>query len=1519
MTTPANIAHLHNHTAHSPLDGISKLDDLIAAAAADHNPALAITDHGTLAGTWNFAKAAHKAGIKPILGMEAYLSIGRRHEHNHLEVPNDAATDGSDDGTQTGTKVKRYQHLTLLAATEQGWSNLQYAALEAENTWWYKPRLDFDLLGSTRQTPTGQVRVAHGMIAGTGCLGGPVAGPLLAGDYATARANTALMVDLFGPDGVFVEVMDHGIPAERQVIGDLVKIANEFSLPVVATNDAHYVHADQAHAHDVWLCVGENQRTKAGKNVRVDDTNRFRFNGTGYHLRTAAEMHALFGNQPGTENAVANTLLIAERVSDNVFGTIRTRLPRYRVPDGHTTSAEYLHKLVLEGARRRYGTDTNGTIQIPASVAQRLRAEFDTITAMGFEDYFLIEHDIVDWAKSDRGLPTDRHPDGEPGRKRPILIGPGRGSAAGSCVLFCLGVTNVEPLESGLLFERFLDPSRDDLPDVDTDIQASRREEVVAYIRSRFGSDYVARIGTWTAAWSKRAIKDVARVTDRTPLANTITKTIHIQGKPEDTPLSLMRHPERLKDGQPDAGIDLRQLLDTNPDAADLVDLAEQVEGVVSGESIHACGIVIGDEPLPGLIPMRMDRRKNANPDDTVTAWEAHGVSDFGLVKFDWLFLNDLDSVDTCVQMITDATGEHIDVYNLPKDPNDPRVQKTWDLLAAGKTAGVFQLAGDGITDLTRKVRPSSTEDLSSILALFRPGPMAAGMHEAFVRRRNGTEPVDYSMYTPDPAEQSVIREVLNPTLATVTYQEQLMELGRSVADFQPAQTNRLRRAFSKKNQTEMDAVRDMWIAGGMSPVRSDGTPKVPFRRDTLETLWVTFDGSAKYLFNKCLTGDTVVVVGSGTGAVSTTIEALYRRIHGTPDTPDGVCPHCGENIATFKKACTRCQRYLTVFRHGTKPRLLAFDTATQKLRMQPLEDIHCNGVRSVYTVTLSGGRTVTATGNHRFLGDKGYMRVDDLTTGDQLLVQACDRSLTGSATSKTTRARVETVEPAGTRMTFDVEMGPGSSHTFLANGIVSHNSHSAGYGEVTYMTAYLKANYPAFFGAALLGNVEPTNREKRSAMLRSLRADGVTVLGPSANFGHAATAVDSNGAVRIGMTEVVGGGDNARWVEDARRAGGPFTSLTDLSTRVRVPGADAYTSTRLSADVIAALIEAGALDDLGPRLGLMMALRARDVPDVAVPDVEWGVLERSTRERQRLGVLLTEHPMVTLGDQVRGWQETGGRAAPLTKVAQLPFHAEVPVSIVGCVSSVEERPISTGLMVKVVIEDETGEVPVVLWPKTVRELGGTMSGLAQGRIIGISGKTRISEVYRPDGTDDDSDDEEPKVEIVGFRMFTGDLHDPDATIRPYSGPVLKPVRVDHRSPVLSVTPDVSTVAVAVQAPVLTVVPAPAATDGEPGPANTVTLRLRASTGSGDDSSSVTDRLLALATFENMSRFPALFGRSPLLTSVEAWWRTHARVVGSRTPPELWIPSAQGPKAQLVIEVAAETAFVAPSGVVVAA
>ncbi len=646
-----SFAHLHTHSSHSVRDSIARPDDLVAAAAADGQSALAITDHGNLSGLFVAHKAAAKRGVKLIAGLEAYMAIEDGKDSARLRRESVAKPIFEDDGVAVegdGGEAK-YTHLTLLASSSEGLSNLmRLSALANEgDAYWSKPRMDLTILAEH----------STGLIGLSGCLGGAVKSRLAAGDVEGANAAAANMVEIFGADNFYIEVMSHGIAQEDALNADLLAIAKRFGLRVVATNDSHFTHKDDAHAHDAWLC-GASKPIKT-----LDDPTRWRFTGEGYHLRTAAEMRVLFDDQPGFEQACDNTLLIAERASDyEMFPKHGLRIPVF-APESDQSADDRLYEKVKEGAKHRYGSP------LPAEVRERLRYELDIINNAGLSDYFLIVADMIDWA-----------------RGQGIRVGPGRGSAAGSCVSYCMGIIAVDPLAYGLLFERFLNPTRNKMPDIDTDFEQGRRQEVVHYLVERWGKNSVALIGTLGYLLSKNSLRVAGKVLNKGKLGEELADQVPTLGDGKTATLANLMS-EKFAPGEGFRGVV------KNPEASEIIDLAKRFEGVVNTESIHACGIVIGDELLLGQIPLRSDRRDEDSGGTTgwVAEFDGGALEDLGYLKMDVLGILTLDVIEATIREIERRHGRRIEDHDIADDGSES-AKKALAVIGSGKTEGVFQL-----------------------------------------------------------------------------------------------------------------------------------------------------------------------------------------------------------------------------------------------------------------------------------------------------------------------------------------------------------------------------------------------------------------------------------------------------------------------------------------------------------------------------------------------------------------------------------------------------------------------------------------------------------------------------------------------------------------------------------------------------------------------------------------------------------------------------------------------------------
>ena len=750
----ASFAHLHLHTEFSMLDGAARVDEVTQRAAADGQPAIAITDHGNMYGALDFYKAAKAAGIKPIIGIEAYMAAESRLERPLRRGRVDDTGGDGDEGD------KLYYHLTLLAENQRGYKNLLKLSSEAYlSGYWYKPRTDWELLE----------RYHEGVIASTGCLGGLVNQALLRGDVEGAKVHAGRLQDIFGRDNLFVELQDHGLDKQRQTNPQLVEIARRIGAPLVATNDSHYTTREDHLAHDALLCV------QTGSNM--DDPKRFRFEGSEHYLKTAAEMRALFSELP---ESCDNTLWIAERANVRIeLG--KPKLPAFPLPAGFSTSDEYLRHLTFQGAELRYGAP------MPANVVERLEYELGVIASMGFSDYFLVVWDLI------------RH-----AREQKIRVGPGRGSAAGCCVAYCLRIVDLDPIRYDLLFERFLNLGRKQMPDIDMDFDERYRGEMIRYASERWGWDHVAQVVTFSTIKARAAARDAARVLGYPySLGDRIAKVVPPLVMGRDTPLwACFREDPKYSDGYKVAS-ELREMYATDPDVKRVVDVAMGLEGLRRQDGIHAAAVVISNDPLTDHLPVQRKPEPGGRPDDApiVTQYEMHAIEELGLLKMDFLGLRNLSVVERALDMIEANTGERPDIDSLPLD--DPA---TFELLRRGATIGVFQLEGANIRALVRALAPTHLEDVAALVALYRPGPMAANMHYDYADRKNGRKPITY--LHPEMAE------LLSDTYGLMIYQESMLRVAQRFAGYTLVEAETLRKAAGKKVRSIMAQEREKFVAG---------------------------------------------------------------------------------------------------------------------------------------------------------------------------------------------------------------------------------------------------------------------------------------------------------------------------------------------------------------------------------------------------------------------------------------------------------------------------------------------------------------------------------------------------------------------------------------------------------------------------------------------------------------------------------------------------------------------------------
>jgi DNA polymerase-3 subunit alpha len=777
-----SFTHLHVHTEFSMLDGAARLDELVAKAIADGQPAIGMTDHGNMYGTLEFYKECNKQGIKPIIGTEAYLA----HDHRSERPARRGRIDDSGGDTEGGRKL--YYHLTLLSENEVGYRNLiQLSSLAFLEGYYYKPRMDWELLEKYHE----------GLIATTGCLGGHVLQALLQGDEKGALDKAGRLQEIFGKDHLFVELQDHGLQAQRDTNPKLIEIAKKIGAPLLATNDSHYTHREDHESHDALLCVQTG--------ALISDPKRFKFEGNEHYLKSAQEMRYLFREVP---EACDNTLWIAERAGFEIeFGN--ALLPNFPIPDGYTTDKQYLDDLAWEGARKRWGDD------LPASVVERVAYELKVINDMGFASYFLIVWDLIKYAR-DTG----------------IRVGPGRGSAAGCAVAYCLWITDLDPIKYDLLFERFLNPSRVSMPDIDMDFDSRYRDQMIRYAADRYGRDHVAQIITFGTIKARNAVRDAARVLGYPyGVGDKIAKAMPPLVMGRDTPLKYcFEQSEKYADGYK-AAQELRAMYDSDTDVKRVVDVAKGLEGLKRSDGIHAAAVVITKEPVTHYLPIQRKPESGQNPEDApvVTQYEMHGVEDLGLLKMDFLGLRNLDVITDAQAMIRRSRNPDFDIDRIPLDD-----ALTYNLLGRGDTIGVFQLESPPMRQLLKAMAPNSFDDVGALIALYRPGPMSANMHYDYADRKNGRKPVDY--FHPD-AEQ-----VLDDTFGLMIYQESVMRVAQKFAGYSLAEADNLRKACGKKIREMMAKERSAFEVG---------VERTGYGTELGKQLFDIIERFADYAFNK--------------------------------------------------------------------------------------------------------------------------------------------------------------------------------------------------------------------------------------------------------------------------------------------------------------------------------------------------------------------------------------------------------------------------------------------------------------------------------------------------------------------------------------------------------------------------------------------------------------------------------------------------------------------------------------------
>lgn len=752
-----NFTHLHVHTEYSLLDGSNKIKEYVDRVKELGMDSAAITDHGVMYGVIDFYRAARAAGINPILGCEVYVAPGSRFDR------------------ETGSGEDRYYHLVLLAENNQGYSNLMKIVSKGfVEGFYYKPRVDLQLLEKYHE----------GIIALSACLAGEVARFLTRGMYEDAKAAALRYQDIFGKGNFFLELQDHGIPEQQNVNQQLLKMHRETGIELVATNDVHYTLAEDAQPHDVLLCL------QTGK--KLADQDRMRYEGGQYYVKSPEEMERLF---PYATEALENTHKIAQRCHVEIeFGV--TKLPKFGVPDGYT-SWEYLNELCFKGLEERYQPVTE-------ELKERLNYELTTIRNMGYVDYFLIVWDFIKYA-----------------RDHDIMVGPGRGSAAGSLVAYTLGITQLDPIRYDLLFERFLNPERVSMPDIDVDFCFERRQEVIDYVRRKYGDDCVVQIVTFGTLAARGVIRDVGRVMDL-PYAqvDTIAKMI-----PQELNITI----DKALQMNPE----FKKVYEEDKEIHELIDTAKRLEGLPRHTSMHAAGVVISQKDVSEYVPL-----SRASDGSIVTQFTMTTLEELGLLKMDFLGLRTLTVIQNAVHLVEQDTGVKLDMQHI--DYND---KKVLDSLGTGHSDGVFQLESAGMKNFMKELKPQSLEDVIAGISLYRPGPM--DFIPQYIRGKNRPDTIKYDCPQLEP--------ILKPTYGCIVYQEQVMQIVRNLAGYTLGRSDLVRRAMSKKKAAVMEKERQNFVYGneaeGVPGCIANGIPE-----QTANKIYDDMIDFAKYAFNKCST-----------------------------------------------------------------------------------------------------------------------------------------------------------------------------------------------------------------------------------------------------------------------------------------------------------------------------------------------------------------------------------------------------------------------------------------------------------------------------------------------------------------------------------------------------------------------------------------------------------------------------------------------------------------------------------------
>ncbi|TQJ40583.1 DNA polymerase III alpha subunit [Arthrobacter sp. SLBN-112] len=877
-----SFVHLHTHTEYSMLDGAARLGELFDETERLGMPALATTDHGYLFGAFDFWRKATDKGIKPIIGVEAYVTPGTaRTDKERVRWGDESQR--KDDVSGGGS----YTHMTLLSYNNVGMRNLfrasSIASLDSVFGKW--PRLDRELLNT----------YSEGLIATTGCPSGEVQTRLRLGQYREALEAAAEFRDIFGAENYFCELMDHGLDIERRVTGDLLRLAKDLNLPLVATNDLHYTHEHDAKAHEALLAIQSGSTLL--EPTYDNGGSRFAFSGSGYYLKSPQEMRELFRDHP---EACDNTLLIAERCEVS-FNTDANYMPRFPCPPGEDETS-WLVKEVDKGLKYRYPGG------IPDEVRKQADYELGVITSMGFPGYFLVVADFINWAKNNG-----------------IRVGPGRGSGAGSMVAYAMRITDLDPLRHGLIFERFLNPDRVSMPDFDVDFDDRRRSEVIDYVTRKYGDERVAMIVTYGTIKTKQALKDSSRVLGYPfSMGEQLTKALPPAVMAKDIPLADIQNPEAKRYSE--AG-DFRQLIATDPEAAKVFETALGIEGLKRQWGVHAAGVIMSSDPIIDVIPI-MRRFQDGQ---VITQFDYPTSEGLGLIKMDFLGLRNLTIISDALENIKMNRGIDLDLENLELDD-----APSYELLARGDTLGVFQLDGGPMRSLLKLMKPDNFEDISAVLALYRPGPMGANAHTDYALRKNGIQEV----IPIHPELEEPLREILGGTYGLIVYQEQVMAVAQKLAGYSLGQADILRRAMGKKKKSELDKQ----FAGFSQGMQDNG-----YSMEAVKTLWDILLPFSDYAFNKAHS--------AAYGVIS--YWTAYLKAHYAPEYMAALLTSVGDDKDKSAIYLNECRRMgITVLPPDVNESALNFTPVGNDIRfgMGAIRNVGVNAVEAMVAARESEG-----------------------------------------------------------------------------------------------------------------------------------------------------------------------------------------------------------------------------------------------------------------------------------------------------------------------------------------------------------------------------------------------------------------------------------------------------------------------------------------------------------------------------------------------------------------------------------